>query len=166
MDGGQREPRLAERGEPGSRAGAAIWPKTSTLRLEPVPAAAGQAREHARVILREWGLRHLIDDGVRLVSELVTNALQASWTLTEPAPVGLGLLADEGHLIIEAWDQCLNGTDFPAPDDPDEDDERGRGLLIVDILSNKWGVRRPRNLGFKVVWCELLISPRGAGRRA
>jgi len=166
LDRGQREPPLAVRGEPSSEAGTTTWPKVSTLRLDPVPAAAGQAREHARGVLRDWGLHHLMEDGVTLVSELVTNALQASWTLIEPAPVGLGLLANEGHLIIEAWDHCLKSTGFPAPDDPDEDDERGRGLLIVDKLSNRWGVRRPRNLGFKIVWCELLVSPRDAEHHA
>jgi hypothetical protein len=63
-------------------------------------------------------------DAEILVSELVTNALRASWSLESP-PVALRLLANGERLLIEAWDpvEPLAGSvDFS---------EAGRGLQIV-----------------------------------
>jgi hypothetical protein len=36
------------------------------------------------------------------------------------------------------------------------DDEHGRGLAVVDALSNRWGTGRLSD-DYKVVWAELLV---------
>jgi anti-sigma regulatory factor (Ser/Thr protein kinase) len=138
--------------EPRSGAGGADWPLVSTLEFGSLPTAVACARAHARSVLFEWGLGHLADDVVTLSSELVTNALQASWTLKDRPPVVLRLLANDRQLLIEAWDQCIERLDL-APR-ASSDAEHGRGLLVVAALSNRWGVGRMGSR-FKVVWCEL-----------
>lgn len=142
--------------EQGSGVGTVIqgWPHVSTLEFGSLPTAVGCARAHTRSVLAEWGLQHLVDDAVTLTSELITNALQISWTLKDRPPIVLRLLANEQQLLIEAWDQCVEHFDL-APQ-ATNDIERGRGLLVVAALSNRWGVGRMGSQ-FKVVWCELLV---------
>jgi anti-sigma regulatory factor (Ser/Thr protein kinase) len=75
----------------------------SSLELGALPTAVGCGRDHTKVILKEWGLGHLIDDAALLVSELLTNALRASWgALQPPPPLVLLLLSDGQRLVIEA----------------------------------------------------------------
>src|SRR5260370_38651173 len=101
--------------EPRSSAGGAVhndWPLVSALEFGSLPTAVACARAHTRSVLVEWGLRHLVDDAVTLTSELVTNALRASWTLKDRPPVVLRLLANDRQLLIEAWDQCTERLDL------------------------------------------------------
>src|SRR6266487_5848208 len=86
--------------ELGSGAGTALndWPLVSALELGSLPTAAGCARDHTKLVLAEWGLLHLVDDAAMLVSELVTNALRASWKLAGHPPIALRLLADQHQL--------------------------------------------------------------------
>ncbi|WP_405798750.1 ATP-binding protein [Streptomyces sp. NBC_01506] len=50
---------------------------------------------------------------------------------------------------------------MPVLRESQETDTDGRGLLLVDALSDKWGVR-PRDVG-KTVWVHLPVSPPGLG---
>ena len=137
----------------GSGAGAAFH-RTSFLELAPLPTAIPCARLHAAAVLREWGLpRSVIEDGEMLVSELMTNACDASVVLPERPPVALRLLADEKSLLIEVWDQSPLDLE---PQQPDADAECGRGLIVVEALSSRWGHERT---GYqrKVVWAELAL---------
>ncbi len=129
------------------------WPRVSKLELGPLPTAIGCARDHARVVLAEWGLGHLVDDAVTIVSELMTNAYKASRTLKPPQPMVLRLLTNDRQLLIEAWDQWLEGYTLQqgAPDA-----EHGRGLIVVTGLSQRWGVGRIGD-DYKVVWAELVL---------
>ncbi len=140
--------------EPSSGAGTASndWPLVSALEFGSLPTAVACARAHTRSVLAEWGLSHLVDDAVTLTSELVTNALQASWTLRDRPPVVLRLLANDRQLLIEAWDQCTECLDL-APRASSDAAEGGRGLLVVAALSNRWGVGR-MGTRFKVVWAR------------
>ena len=52
----------------------------SRLRLGPLPSAVPCARQHAKVILKEWNLANVADDAEMIVSELATNALKATWS--------------------------------------------------------------------------------------
>ena len=92
---------------PGAGAGAgAVFHRTSSLELAPLPTAVSCARGHATNVLAEWGLAHLADDAALVLSELMTNALEASAVLPHRPPIALRLLASETSLVIEAWDQC------------------------------------------------------------
>src|SRR5580658_8860646 len=83
--------------EPSSGAGTAspAWQHASKLELGPLPTAIGCGRDHARQVLIEWGLAHLTDEAVLLVSELLSNALKASRALRTPSPIVLRLLAND-----------------------------------------------------------------------
>src|SRR5579875_1011261 len=98
---GHRSPRGPEQG---SGAGTAFH-RESCLKLAPLPTAASCARLHAVHVLHEWGLRELADDAAVVVSELITNAADASIVVPGHPAIALRLLADGGSLMIEAWDQ-------------------------------------------------------------
>jgi hypothetical protein len=57
--------------------------RMSVLELAPLPGATSCARLHAVHVLHEWGLRALADDAALIVSELITNAADASVVLPE-----------------------------------------------------------------------------------
>jgi anti-sigma regulatory factor (Ser/Thr protein kinase) len=46
------------------------------LELAALATAPGCARDHVRLVAREWGLPHLADTAELLASELVTNATE------------------------------------------------------------------------------------------
>lgn len=130
------------------------WPRVDVLEFGPLPTAIASARAHARAVLAEWGLGHLIDDAVVVVSELMTNAYKASRTLSPPTPMVLRLLANEQQLLIEAWDQWVEGYELQQGS---PDAEHGRGLTVVTALSDRWGVGHIGEL-YKMVWAEFLIQ--------
>ena len=128
---------------------------SSALEFAPLPTAVPCARLHAIHILREWGLRDLADDAEMIVSELITNAIEASALLPERPPVSLRLLASEKSLLIEVWDHSPRDLE---PREADADDECGRGLTVVAALADRWGWERTGH-NRKVVWAELGVTP-------
>src|SRR5215470_12318654 len=126
---------------------------SSALVFAPLPTAVPCARLHAVHVLHEWGLRHLAEDAALVVSELITNAIDASVVLPERPPVTLRLLATGAALVIEAWDHSPLDLE---PRQADADDECGRGLAVVAALSTRWGTERT---GYqrKVVWAEIAL---------
>src|SRR5262245_19278952 len=135
------------------------WPLVSTLELSALPTAVGCGRLHAKHVLWEWKLDHLADDAQTLVSEMLTNAVTASRTPQGAGLVILRLLANHQQLLIEVWDQ---NPDDPGPRHAPDDAENGRGLIVVEALSNRWGHHRT-HANRKVVWCELLVAARQQG---
>jgi anti-sigma regulatory factor (Ser/Thr protein kinase) len=126
--------------------------RTSVLELAPLPGATSCARLHAVHVLHEWGLSALADDTALIVSELITNAADASIVLPERPPVTLRLLAGEQSLLIEAWDSSPLDLE---PRQASPADERGRGLAVVAALSTRCGCERDGLR--KVVWAELAL---------
>ncbi len=137
----------------------APWPHQSFLELGALPTAAPCARLHTTLVLWEWHLGALVRTAALVVSELVSNAVQASADLTGSRfagewapgtpPVRLWLSADEHRLVIQVWD----GSDrppVPQPVAPEADS--GRGLLLVGSLSAEWGCYTPEKSSGKVVW--------------
>jgi len=138
-----------------SRPGAATaLHRTTFLELAPLPGAIPSARLHAVAVLHEWGLRDLADDAALIVSELMTNAAEASVALPDRPPITLRLLASEKSLVIEVWDQ--SPLDLESRE-TGLDAECGRGLTVVAALSDRWGSKRTGH-GLKVVWAELALS--------
>ncbi|MCX9193378.1 hypothetical protein C3Y87_18615 [Carbonactinospora thermoautotrophica] len=100
---------------------------------------------------------------VHLVSELVTNAIQAitqrlartppgAQATAAPPVVTLALGHADGVVRIEVADPILRA---PAVRVAHEFDEGGRGLYLVALQSRCWGweVRAHR----KIVWCEVAL---------
>lgn len=138
------------RPEPAARPLLDQWPLLSHLELGALPGAVACARLHARQVLWEWGLSALAPDAELLVSELMTNATRASPPDEQVQPVGLWLSSDRSRLLILVQD-----TNRRPPDPVGRaggDDERGRGLLIVDAISAKWGWDAQAGSSGKVVW--------------
>jgi anti-sigma regulatory factor (Ser/Thr protein kinase) len=119
-----------------------------------------RARRHTVEFAEYWGLDDLVEAAELVVSELMTNALEASLPGLDRqgvsmavAPLELRLSAEGRHLRIEIRD---HNPDPPVLEEPDVDEERGRGLLLVDSYCDVWGYHRLPT-GGKVVWC--LIGP-------
>lgn len=127
---------------------------SSALEFAPLPTAVSCARLHAVHVLHEWGLRGLAEDAALIVSELMTNAIDASAVLPDRPPVTLRLLAGERSLLIEVWDQSPLDLE---PREADADSECGRGLTVVAALSDRWGWERTGHRR-KVVWAELAAA--------
>jgi anti-sigma regulatory factor (Ser/Thr protein kinase) len=97
-----------------------------------------------------------------IVSELMTNGVQASqglersqyhgrWRPGTP-PVRLWIESDREQVLVQVWD----GNDqLPERQEPELDVEHGRGLLIVESLSAKFGVYKAERSTGKVVWALL-----------
>src|SRR6266567_2923783 len=56
----------------------ASWTRQSVLAIAALSTATPCARLHARNLMHEWGLHNQVDTIELVVSELVTNAVQAS----------------------------------------------------------------------------------------
>ena len=135
------------------------WPHQSYLELGSLPTAAPCARLHTMLVLWEWDLGALVQTAALVVSELVTNAVQAARGMTESRfadmwapgtpPVRVWLSADEYRLVIQVWDGCAQPP-VPQPVEPEADS--GRGLLLVGSLSAEWGCYAPEKCSGKVVW--------------
>ncbi len=116
------------------------WPLRSFLELGALPGAVPCARLHTRHLLWEWELVGLADSTELLVSEMITNAVQVSREMSQAA-VRLWLVSDRAQVLILAWDASPLP---PVQTDPDESAENGRGLLLVDAISDQWGWYFPR----------------------
>jgi DNA-binding GntR family transcriptional regulator len=90
-----------------------------------------------------------LDSAMLIVSELVTNVVRHNdWDLEPVAVVAMSRLART--LRIEVHD---SEPSLPKPRDADEDAVSGRGLLVVEGLSDRWGADSTPD--GKFVWCEL-----------
>lgn len=133
------------------------WPLRSFLELGALPSAVGCARLHTRQLLWEWHLTGFGDDAELLMSELVTNAVQITQADGRNTPVRLWLLAGRARLLMLIWDAS------PLPPvrmNTTADAENGRGLLLVETLSTRWGFFAHHGAG-KVTWALLqaLVQP-------
>ena len=128
------------------------WPLQSFLELGALPGAVPCARLHARQVLWEWGLAALSDSTELLVSEMATNAVQISRAAVQDAPIRLWLVSDKAQVVILVWDASPLP---PVPTDASGDAENGRGLLLVQAVSARWGWHFPQDIGGKVVWALL-----------
>jgi anti-sigma regulatory factor (Ser/Thr protein kinase) len=139
--------------------GAAIQ-LSSALEFAPLPTAVPCARLHTVHVLHEWGLRDLAGDAEMIMSELITNAIDAAAALPERPPVSLRLLVTEKSLRIEVWDRSPLDLE---PREANADDECGRGLTVVAALSDRWGWERTGHRR-KVVWAEMATAKAGSYR--
>jgi anti-sigma regulatory factor (Ser/Thr protein kinase) len=110
-----------------------------------------------REILREWGLAALGPDAEVIIAELAANAIAATRGGMErdgrQGFVRLWMLGDLSRLLILVWDP----TPWPpVVAEPGDEDEHGRGLLLVEALAARWRWYHPaRPYGGKVVWALL-----------
>lgn len=143
----------------------ARWPLSDSLTLGALPTAVASARVHARMMMVEWCMADMADDVALVVSELVTNAVAASTDATGRPEytdvsgrlpvVHLRLWSDYERVVIEVGDQSYR---LPEATLPEPDTESGRGLLIVEALSERWGWQHVPGWSGKVIWVELRVE--------
>lgn len=110
--------------------------------------AVAEVRGLLREQLRRWGVAGLVDTAELLVSELVTNAL----VHTDRGAVLTATLSGERspRLRVEVYDFAAHRPKARVAGDHAAN---GRGLMIVQLLADAWGVRS-QPVG-KTVWFEL-----------
>lgn len=126
-------------------------PSAGEVHLTSRPESASTARRMSLSVVMVWGVAHLSDTVELLVSELVGNAVRHTGART----FGLRMRRRRGWMRVEVRDPsralpCL------LPVRPL--DIGGRGLFLVDELSDRWGVDlQPRG---KTTWFELRVTER------
>jgi anti-sigma regulatory factor (Ser/Thr protein kinase) len=128
-------------------------PTVEEVQLPSRPESAATARRLAQsVVLRHWGLNvQYAEHAVLLVSELVGNAVRH----TGARSFGLRMLRRRGWIRIEVRDPSRG---LPCLMPVHELDTSGRGLFLVDKLSDRWGVDLlPRG---KTTWFEMRVTDR------
>jgi len=128
------------------------WPLQSFLELGPLPSAVPCARLHVRQLLWEWKLTDFSEAAELVVSELLTNAVQASQAMEFLTPVRMWLLSDKRRVLILIWDASPQP---PVRMYSRDDAENGRGLLLVETISTRWNWYFPHDPGGKVVWAQI-----------
>jgi anti-sigma regulatory factor (Ser/Thr protein kinase) len=141
-------------------------PQARYMRLTALPSAVPWARRVSRHMLHEWQLESMADSVALLVSELVTNAVEASARQLardhgKLPMIGLAIRLTPASLVLEVWDASPLR---PVPQDSGIASDRGRGLLLVDALADSWGHRAAD--GGKIVWCELATTAASASQSA
>ncbi|WP_214111345.1 ATP-binding protein [Acrocarpospora catenulata] len=148
------------------------------------PVSVGLAREQVRGKLMEWARCDLIDSAELIVTELVTNGIRATlddlkvkhglkvthavddesdeiddgMRVIDPETgeplmgmVGVAIYRVADGAVIEVWDPSRQP---PRLVEPTGDTIGGRGLVLVDAVSEEWGYRRPAS-GGKVVYARI-----------
>jgi anti-sigma regulatory factor (Ser/Thr protein kinase) len=126
-------------------------PTIGEVRLPNRPESARCARQLARTVLEShWSLPGPVtDEAVLLVSELVGNAVRHTGALV----FGLRMMRRRGWIRVEVRDPSRG---LPCLLPVHGLDTSGRGLFLVDTLSDRWGVDLlPRG---KTTWFEMRIT--------
>ncbi|MGW7084129.1 SpoIIE family protein phosphatase [Streptomyces sp. NPDC054871] len=122
------------------------------------PEALAEARHMIRAAVRAWGARERADEIELVADEVITNALMHT---DGAAVVTLRVISGgDRRLRVEVED---SSSALPRRREAGESGVSGRGLLLVDMLADVWGVES-RGSG-KCVWCEFIVPAReGQGR--
>ncbi|MER5432598.1 ATP-binding protein [Streptomyces sp. NPDC002588] len=112
------------------------------------------ARLLATTQLRAWDLSpDVTERAEQIVAELAANAALHGRVQGRDFRLALALDTTTGLLRIAVTD--ARGGQLPVvPTDSATDGETGRGLLMVDALSDRWGTE-PHPPGGKTVWAEV-----------
>jgi anti-sigma regulatory factor (Ser/Thr protein kinase) len=113
--------------------------------------SAAEARRFAERTLAAWGFEELVENARLLVSELIVNAVIHAHT-----GAGLCLRSDGSVLRVEVTD---GSTAAPRQRPYSPTATTGRGLMILDAVSDDWGVDIGEDA--KTVWFELELTAAG-----
>lgn len=171
---------IAEREQPAVRENnpGGTQPAPTEARLPPELGSVVRARRLVEDTLVGWGLPQSVrDDAMLVISELVTNAVIHART---PIIVNTERLSPGVRMVVT--DHSDQAVMLPYPerrvepagffDDPDDVDldailealpSTGRGMSLVDAVSDEWGTQ-PVPTGGKQVWAIVgTQDPGGAG---
>ena len=86
------------------------------------------------------------------MAELVTNAVKASRAMTQSSPVRLWLASDSAQVLIVVSDASPQP---PVRIDKSDEAENGRGLMLVEAISEQWGWYFREDRAGKFVWATI-----------
>lgn len=134
-----------------------IHRKPWSLAFLAVPKEVAGLRRDIHRQLHRWGLPHLVPAAQLCATELASNVINHVGAGTE---AGLRVSLRGTWLRIELHDE--RGDALPTPVALGDESETGRGLLLLDAFSERWGADvTPTG---KRTWCELatgLTTPHG-----
>lgn len=139
-------------------------PEASAQRNYPTTKrSVSRARTHCRDFLASCGLpdaHDFVDDMVLMVSELMTNAVTHGRVPgTSGRHVRMAMEKTGDVIRVEIRDTQSDEKPHLCADGHATG---GRGLVLVDALSDAWGVN-PNVIG-KTVWVEKKLGTRDSGR--
>ena len=117
--------------------------------LKPERGEAKRGRDHVAEIAADWPID--LDDVRVVTTELISNAIRHSGTREIRVDAYSDRDEHEGLYIVEVWDAS---HDPPVLCNSEFDSLGGRGLWIVEALTNDWGVYFDNDDGGKVVYAE------------
>ncbi|OAR22225.1 phosphatase [Streptomyces sp. ERV7] len=130
--------------------------RTAVTVAQAEPHRIAGVRRQLRELLHDWADEEQVDSAVLMVSEMVTNVLvhtDGDALLVAEATGAPGTRC----LRVEVADAS---DDLPHKRRPGEMASSGRGLILMEMLADRWGVD-PRGEG-KSIWFELYEGPDGA----
>ena len=105
--------------------------RSARLDLEPLPTSVSRARRFVRSVLVESKLEQLIDVVVLLTSEVATNAVLHART-----PFAVAVAVGSHEVLVDV----LDGSPVPPRRQVrGPSAATGRGVALVDRLSDRWG---------------------------
>lgn len=113
------------------------------------PERIAGARRQIRELLHDWADEEQVDSAVLMVSEMVTNVLMHTDGDALLVAEAMGELGAR-RLRVEVADAS---DELPHKRHPGEMASSGRGVLLMEMLADTWGVD-PRGEG-KSIWFEL-----------
>src|ERR1700687_5405546 len=120
-----------------TRTAAQADPRLIAFVLPSIPESVRIARFHIRAALGCHPPEEHADDAVAITSELVSNPIQhVCGDGTETVGVTLARIRNPDAVTIVVTDSSPLG---PVRREPPHSNERGRGLLVVEELSARWG---------------------------
>ncbi|MEU1931182.1 ATP-binding protein [Streptomyces sp. NPDC019826] len=129
-------------------------PQTSYFEVAFAPSRhrVGSMRRITSAFLGLWDLHGpLAEDIVLAVSELVTNAIEHG-----EGGVALRVQCADNELHVAVTDESPAPASLRSPSD---DDQSGRGLLLITVLADRWGTSDDG----KTTWCRFDL-PSGRAR--
>ena len=120
---------------------------TASIDLPPATGSVPAARHVLLDVLRAWQVPQDRDDAALLVTELVANVVDH---VQGEAGLTLEAAFSDGWLRISVAD---GSSVRPVVRELERDQPRGRGLMLVKAIADRWGSEDHR--GGKRVWFEL-----------
>lgn len=122
--------------------------------------SAGHLRRVLRLYLDSWELPYLADAAELALTELIANVVRHV-----PDRRGRTFIYRLPHHEGVRVEVADSSPVVPLAIERDPLDEGGRGLLLVNAVTDKWGIEKRWDGSGKTVWFECLTPPEKGGSR-